>query len=156
MKRLFAILIVVVLAAFALASFMFLASKAASDDRVSFAKDVSNTTPRESEIFTYRLYFNSLETEVKTINVKITDTNPAPAYLSIIPDSVTGGAVYVPSLDGIVWEGTLEPLGTQPHTVTFQVLVADIPTNIPLTGYPITNTAYMVDTEVPGSLPLGM
>jgi hypothetical protein len=154
MKRMFVMLIVVVLAGFALASFLFLASKAASNDGISFTKVTSNTKLRESELFTYSLYFNTLESEDMTINVKITDANPAPEYLSIISDSITGGGIYVPSLDSIVWEGALEPNGTEPHTVTFQVLVTDIHPNTPLTGYPITNTAYIVDTDFPGSLPL--
>ena len=159
MKRKLSVIIVVLLAVLATASFMYfsaLAAPQAPDARVTFTKMASDETPTIGDIFTFTLQFNSMPTETQPINIRVTDRNPTPAYLEIITDSITGGAIYSPTIDGIVWENTLEPAGTQPHTITFMVRVTALPTGtLPagLPGFPITNIALMVDTAVPGSLP---
>jgi hypothetical protein len=159
MKGKLSIVIVVLLAVLATASFMYLSALAAPQApaaRVTFTKTASDETPTIGDIFTFTLRFNSMPTETQPINIRVTDSNPESAYLEIITDSITGGAIYSPTIDGIVWENTLEPAGTQPHTVTFMVRVTALPTvtlPVGLPGFPITNIALMVDTAVPGSLP---
>jgi len=123
-----------------------------TESRVQFAKIANNLTPKNGDRFTYTLIFSSSPTENQPIHVKVMDPNPAPEYLQIVPTSVTGDGYYDPFLDGIVWEGTIVP-GSLPIMVKFDVIVTGLPLNIPLNGYEVTNTAYMVDTATPGSLP---
>ena len=129
------------------------AAPAAPDQRVSFTKTTGNLAPRVGDAFTYTLGFSTAPSEAQEIQVRVTDPNPAPAYLDILTSSIIGGATYSPTIDGVVWEGTLFPSGTLPQTVTFQVQVTGIPTSALEGGYPVMNTAWLVDVATPGSLP---
>lgn len=127
--------------------------------RVPFTKTVSDPTPQVGEIVLFTLTFNTTAAETLPIQVRMSDPNPAPQYLQILPGTITGGAVYSPTLggpavDGIAWEGLLQPAAGELHTITFQAKVTNMPTAATKTGYPITNTAYLVDAVHPGSLPL--
>jgi hypothetical protein len=130
------------------------AASAAPDQRVSFTKMTSDLTPRVRDTFTFTLTFSSTPTEAQEIQVRVIDPNPAPAYLRILTGSITGGATYSPTIDGVVWEGTLSPAGVQPQTVTFQVEITGIPTTALQAGYQIVNTAWLTDVIAPGSPPI--
>ncbi|MBI1877144.1 MAG: hypothetical protein HYR94_02730 [Chloroflexi bacterium] len=117
---------------------------------VNFTKMVSNTAPIVGQPFTVTLEFSNNYTA--PLQVRVTDPNPAPAYLSIFTPTITGGAVYSPAIDAVVWEGSLN-VGSLPQQVKFQMLATDIPTAAIESGYPVTNTAYLVDLSSTGSLP---
>jgi len=91
------------------------------------------------------------------IRVRVTDRNPAPSYLKIITQTITGGANYTSTIggtgpEGVVREGVLIP-GSLPSPIAFQVKVTGIPSTALVAGYPVTNTATIVDRNEPGSLP---
>jgi uncharacterized repeat protein (TIGR01451 family) len=129
------------------------AAPSAPAQRVTLTKTTSNPTPRIGEIFTFTLGFNTTSEATQTIQVRVTDPNPASAYLRILTPTITGGGTYSATIDGVVWEGALQPGGASPQVVTFQVQVTDIPAAALATGYPVTNTVTMVDLVTPGSLP---
>jgi hypothetical protein len=128
------------------------AAPVAPTQRVAFTKEASDATPDIGETFTFTLRFNPVPTETEELQVRVIDPNPAPDYMEIISDPVTGGAEYSPTIDAIVWEGTLLP-GTQPVVIAFQVRATGIPSTAVPAGYPVINTATMVDLAMPGSLP---
>ena len=154
MKEIVVILsiVVIALALMVLALSVASAAPSAPAQRVTFTKETSNPTPRVGEIFTFTLSFRTIEAETQTIQVRVTDPNPAPSYLEILTPTITGGAWYSPAIDGVVWEGTLQPAGAQPQAVVFQVQGTGIPTTVLATGYSVTNTAMMIDQATPGSL----
>jgi len=125
---------------------------AATGPMVTFTKKVSNATPTVGDVFTVTLEFVNNHTE--PLNVIVSDPNPARLYLSILTSTITGGAVYSPTIDAVVWNGTLN-VGSLPHKVQFQMRATGIPTATIESGYPVTNTAYMSDAGSTGSLPPG-
>ena len=152
MKRI-AVILSVLVAAVALAALMLSVASAAPSapaQRVDFTKETSNPTPHVGEIFTFTLYFVNVSTE--TLEMRVIDPNPVPSYLEILTPTITGGAWYSPTIDGVVWEDMLVP-GSEPIVVTFQMQVTGIPATALAAGYPVTNTATMIDLATPGSLP---
>ena len=124
--------------------------------RVTFTKEVSNPTPQVGEIFIVTLNVTHSVASTQTIHVRVTDPNPAPAYLRILTGTITGGITgtlsYSSTLPGIVWEGILEPGGTLVTPILFQMEVTGIPTTALTTGYLVTNTAYLNDVNEPGTV----
>lgn len=146
----------ILLATITLAALMLVlasAAPAAPAQRVTFTKEANNLTPLVGETFTFTLNFNSASTETQELQVRVTDPNPEPEYLKIITNSITGGATYSPTIDAVVWEGTLFPAGTQPQVVAFQLQVTGYPTAALASGYSFTNAATLVDMVTPGTLP---
>ena len=127
-------------------------AEAAPAERLDLTKQSSNATPRVGEIFTYTLQCASSSGETQPVQVRLADPNPAPLYMKILTPTVTGGAWYSPTIDGIVWEGTIVP-GSASVQVNFQVQVTGIPVASLDGGAMITNTATAVDLARPGSLP---
>jgi hypothetical protein len=154
MKRIAAGLSVMV-AALALVALTLSSTSAAMSapvQRITFTKEASNPTPRVGEAFTFTLSFSTTEAETQTIRVRVIDPNPAPLHLKILTPTITGGAWYSPTTDSIVWEGALQPAGTQAQAVAFQVQGMGIPAEALTAGYWVTNTAMMIDLATPGSL----
>jgi uncharacterized repeat protein (TIGR01451 family) len=160
-KRLFALALVglVGLALPLLLLFGADAVSAAPGDKVEFTKTASNSTPRVNDVFTFTLSFRNVSSQ--TLQVKVTDLNPYPAYLQIISSTVTGGAVYSASVgntqvEGITWSGTLAAgAGTLPGpwtVVTYQARVIGMPGGVP--SYQLVSAAQMADLASPGSLPM--
>jgi uncharacterized repeat protein (TIGR01451 family) len=118
--------------------------------QVTFTKETSDPTPCVGETFTFTLSFYNTSTE--TLDVRVTDPNPAPAYLDILTPTITGGAFYSPTIDGVVWEGVLG-VGSLPIKITFEMRATGIPSTGLANGYVVTNTATMVDMSASGSLP---
>lgn len=83
------------------------------------------------------------------VNIKITDQNTDADFLAILPDTVTGGATYDSNTGSIVWEGALVP-GLLQKMFTFDVEVIASPCSH--LGIKITNTAYMYNKDISGSL----
>ena len=122
--------------------------------QVEFTKAASDPTPRLGEVLTFTLRFCNVSTE--TLEVRVADPNPAPAYLVIITPTITGDAEYSPTIGGLVWEGTLVHSPPTWVTVTYQMQVTGIPTTALAAGLAVTNVATMVDLATAGSLPGGM
>jgi hypothetical protein len=120
------------------------AAPSAPAQKATFTKSASDGTPKVGDIFTFTLFFAPTTELTQNVDIMITDYNPAPAYLSIIPGSVGGGAEYSPTLDAIVWDGWLV-VGSSGLYIPYQVEVTGIPTTSLSSGYVITNTATMVD-----------
>ena len=138
-----------------LAVFMGLLTSAAPSapaQKIDFAKTASNPNPRVGEIFTFTWTISPTAEMTQAMRVRVTDPNPAPLYLEILTPTITGGAFYSATIDGVVWEGTVI-VGSLPSPVSFQVRVTGIPTTAPESGYVVTNTAEMIDMSAPGSLP---
>ena len=114
--------------------------------QIEFTKAASNPTPHLGEVFTFTLRFCNVSTE--TLEVRVTDLNPAPSYLVIITPT-TG---YSPTIDGIVWEGTLGYSPTTWVTVTYQMQVLGMPTTTLAAGFAVTNVATIVDRATAESL----
>ena len=155
-RRLHSIVISILLAALILAALMFFvvsAGPAAPSPRVTFSKEVSDAAPQVGETFTVTLHFNTTEAETQTIRVRVVDPNPYPNFLTVMSDTITGGATYSPTIDGVVWQGTLFPAGTSPYEVAFQVQVTGIPTPALANGFLVINTATMNDVADPATLP---
>ncbi len=129
------------------------AAPADPEQRVVFNKTASNATPHIGEVFSFTLTFGSAPTETETLQVIVIDPNPAPSYLDIIPDQITGGAEYSSTIDAVVWQGTLDPAVTLPHIVEFQMQVTGIPPSALAGGFVVNNVATMNDLADPGSLP---
>lgn len=141
-----------------------LPTPAPPEDRIVFTNTASNETPIVGHILTFTLQFYTTSVQTQTVHVRVTNPNPAPSYLKIItaPATIGGGAWYSPTIggqghggsavDGIVWEGEFGP-GTIPDAVTFQVQASGLPTTSLSIGYPLTNTATMIDLA--GTLPDG-
>lgn len=127
--------------------------QASVSSRVAFTKGASNLTPHVGEVFTFTLEFNTTGAETEPIHILMVDENPAPSYLQILSDMIKGGAIYIEAIDAVVWEGVLQPAGSLPQKVTFQVEVAGVPPSPLPPGYPVTNTAAIADLAKPGSLP---
>lgn len=154
MKRI-AVILSVLGATVALAALMLPVASAAPSapaQRVDFTKETSSSTPHVGEILTFTLRFSSASGETQAIYVRVADPNPAPAYLEILTPTITGGAWYSPTIDGVVWKGMVVP-ASGATAVTFQVQVTSMPAAAMTTGYPVTNTATMIDLAKPGSLP---
>jgi len=120
---------------------------------LEFTKSTSNDRPRVGEVFTFTWAISPTAHMTQSIQVRVTDPNPAPSHLEILTSTITGGATYSPTIggtgpEGIVWEGLLV-VGTLPQVVSYQMEVTGVLT----TAMPVTNTAYMVDLVTPGSLP---
>jgi hypothetical protein len=83
------------------------------------------------------------------LKVVVVDPNPDSSVFEMIPESVTGGATYVPSSSGVAerveWSGNLA-VGLL-RTVTFQMRV------IGGAGRRVTNNASLDPRDDPGSLP---
>lgn len=120
--------------------------------RVDFYKTVSHVAPQVGEVLTFTLRFAIVEGHYVPLRVQVADPNPAPGYLEILAPTITGGAWYSPTIDGVVWEGMVIP-GDEPLEVAFQVRVLGVPDGAPAAGYEVVNKATMADLNVPGSLP---
>jgi len=142
----------VVLAAVMLAALMLSVASAAPAQKIVFTKTASNPAPRVGEILTFTWTISPTAVMTQSMGVRVTDPNPAPAYMEILTPTITGGAYYSSTLDGVVWEGTLVSV-TLPSPVSFQVRVTGIPTTALASGYVVTNTATMVDMATAGTLP---
>ena len=145
----------IVVAAVALAALMLSVASAAPSapaQQVVFTKTASNPAPRVGEILTFTWTISPTAEMTQSMGVRVTDPNPASAYLEILTPTITGGATYSATIDSVVWDGTLI-VGTLPLPVSFQVRVTGIPTTALASGYVVTNTATMVDMSTPGSLP---
>jgi hypothetical protein len=129
------------------------AAPAPPTQRVTFTKEASDATPHVGETLAFTLSLNTVPTQTQELQVRLIDPNPAPNYLEIISDSITGGAAYSPTIDAVVWQDTLFPAGTQPQVIAFQMRVTGIPPSGVAVGYPVTNTAVLVDLNAPGTLP---
>jgi hypothetical protein len=120
-----------------------------------FTKTISDSTPLVGQPFTVTLNF--LHSYTTPLELRVTDPNPAPLYLTILTPTITGDAVYSPTIDAVVWEGSVT--GSSLQTVEFQMVATGMPAAAVKSGYPITNTAYIVGTgstgSIPGSLPPG-
>lgn len=130
------------------------AAPAAPAQKVEFTKTASNPAPRVGEILTFTWTISPTAEMTQSMGVRVTDPNPASAYLEILTPTITGGAYYSATIDAVIWEGTLTA-GSLPLPVSFQVRVTGIPTTALTSGYEVTNIATMVDMEKPGSLPPG-
>ncbi len=129
------------------------ASAPAPVQQVESTKTASNPTPRVGEVLTFTLHFRNASTE--TLEVRVTDPNPARSYLEILPPTIQEGAEYSPTINGVVWEGPLVHSPTTWVTITYQVQVTGMPTTALAAGLPVTNTATLVDLATSGSLPGG-
>jgi hypothetical protein len=129
------------------------ATPVAPAQRVVFTKEASDATPHLGETLTFTLSLNTVPTQTQELQLRVIDPNPAPNYLDIISDSITGGAAYSPTIDAVVWENTLFPVGTQPRVIAFRVRITGIPPSGVAAGYPVTNTAMLIDLAMTGSLP---
>jgi|GEM_PF-3739626 len=129
-----------------------LAAPSVPQRNVFFTKTTSNPVPQPGETFTFKLLFGLTQTATQSIDVRVIDPNPAPEYLKILTDTITGGAFYSPTIDGVVWEGSLS-VGTLFYGFEFQAQVTGIPTTALTTGYTVTNRAEMLNLTTPGSLP---
>jgi hypothetical protein len=116
--------------------------------QVEITKAASDPTPRVGEFLTFTLRFRNVSTE--TLQTRVTDPNPAPAYLEILPSTIQGGATYSQAIDGVVWEGALAHSPAAWVAVSYQVQVTSIPTAGLAAGFLITNTATTVDLQNPG------
>jgi len=150
-----AIVTALVVAMIALVAFMVSvvsAAPSAPAQKVTFTKTASDETPTVGDVFTFTLFFAPTTELTQDVDIMITDYNPEPAYLSIIPGSVGGGAEYSPTLDAVVWDGWLV-VGSSGLAIPYQVEVTGIPAASLSSGYVITNTATLFDQADPGSLP---
>ena len=95
------------------------------------------------EAFTVTLTFENEWTMSR--NVEVRDRNPAPQYLEILEDTLTGGAQYEPQSDAVVWSGSLGVNG--PTLVTFQMRA------IGGASRRLTNYAYLDDPLTVETLP---
>jgi hypothetical protein len=129
-----------------------LAAPSAPQQYVFFNKTTSNPLPQPGETFTFRLMFGLAQTATQSIDVRVIDRNPAPDYLKILTGTITGGAFYSSTIDGVVWEGRLA-VGTLGYGFEFQAQVTGIPTTALADGYTVTNRAEMFNLTTPGSLP---
>ncbi|TET51407.1 MAG: DUF11 domain-containing protein [Anaerolineales bacterium] len=116
---------------------------------VSFSKSASSSSLQVGDVFSFTLVFSNTSSDPLT--ARVMDPNPAPSCLEIISTTVTGGGVYSPTIDGVVWEGMVG-VGAGPYFVSFDVEVTGIPTATLPTGQ-VTNTAQLVDLYTPSSLP---
>lgn len=95
------------------------------------------------EVFTVTLVFENQWTQSRFVEVR--DRNPAPQYLEILPNTITGGAYYTPTLDAVAWDGSLGIGG--PAMVSFQMRA------IGGTGRRVSNYAYLDDPLTMETLP---
>jgi hypothetical protein len=121
--------------------------------RVEFAKEVSNPMPRVGDTVTFTLRFSL--SSVAPVWVRVFDPNPAPQYLEVLPSTITGGAWYSPTIDGLEWQDMLIK-GDPPIELSFQARVLGLPDSAPGSGAKITNMAMMIEPQVSGSLPMQM
>jgi hypothetical protein len=128
------------------------AAPAVPTQRVTFTKQVSDATLQVGETCAFTLNFHSVPTQTLALQVRVIDPNPAPSYLEIISSSITGGAYYSPTIDAVIWEDTLFPAGTQPQAIAFRVRATGIPSSALAAGYPVTNTAMLIELTMPGTL----
>ena len=117
--------------------------------RVEFVKSSSDQIVRVGDTLTFTLV--AYNTSDEALQVRIADPNPTPAHLRILTGTITGGAQYSPSIDGVVWEGPLG-VGAAPELVAFQMLVTGIPAPVN-ESHLVVNRATLADMAVPGSLP---
>ena len=138
------------------------AQPVARPNRVVFTQAIDTVNPRIGDVITVTLTFATSEYENEAIEVKVVNANPAPTYLQIVQGTIEGGASYGSSVgaggpEGVIWTGTLQPGGTLPVVVTFQMRVKGIPKNALATGYSILNLAQISDSgtgSLGGSLPI--
>ena len=95
------------------------------------------------EVCTVTLVFENQWTQSRFVEVR--DRNPAPQYLEILPNTITGGAYYTPTLDAVAWDGSLGVGG--PARVTFQMRA------IGGDGQRVTNNDYLDDPLTMETLP---
>ncbi len=81
-----------------------------------------------------------------TASLRLTDANPAPPYTAILSETVSGG-LWISHTGVISWDGALAP-GLS-HTLSFSLLVQGCPPR-----NRVSNTAYVSDRSIPGSLPI--
>jgi uncharacterized repeat protein (TIGR01451 family) len=119
---------------------------------VTLSKEVDNSRPNVGDIVTFRLHFANVSNEIRLpIYVRVSDPNPAPLYMEILEPTITGNAMYSPTIDGVVWEDML--FWGDEAEVTFQVEVTGQPDPLPAGGYLVTNTVTIVDPTHFGTLP---
>jgi hypothetical protein len=112
--------------------------------RGELVKTASNPAPFASEVLTYTLRFRRADLGTQPLRARVIDPLPAPGYLRLLTPTITGGAVYSPAIEGVVWEGAL--VQWPPVRVTFQVQATD---TVPESGYAIHNRATLVDLSSP-------
>lgn len=99
------------------------------------------------EIVTITVSFRSLYDSSSYVEVR--DQNPAPWYLEILSNTITGGAYYIPGTIGVSeavgWDDWLD-IG-EPVTVTFQLKVLEGGA-----GQTVTNLAWLDSAATPGTL----
>jgi len=132
------------------------AAPSAPARRFEFNKEASNSTPYVGDILTFTLNISPTAQLTQLTWIRVTDPNPAPAYLNILTDTIMGGAeVYSPTFNGVIREFTLT-VGTLPQQISFQVEVTGIPTTALTSWYPVANIATITDASGVGSLPTAM
>jgi hypothetical protein len=89
------------------------------------------------ERLTVALVFQNNSGQAKDVWVQ--DKNPRPQHLTILSDTVTGGAAYQAVFDAVIWNDVME-IG-ESVTVTFQMEVLDG------AGEKVTNYAWLDDPE---------
>jgi hypothetical protein len=89
------------------------------------------------ECVTVTLAFQNNTGEVKDVYVQ--DSNPRPAYLTILSDTLTGGSVYMVDRDAVVWQDLLS--SGEVVTVSFQMAVVDG------AGQKVVNYAWLDDPD---------
>ena len=108
--------------------------------------------PQVGETLVFTLRFAMVQGCYSPAQARVSDPNPASLYLDVLTPTITGGAWYSPSIDGIVWEDML--IAGDEYEISYQVRVLGLPEQTPDTGYRITNTATIADLRKPGTLPL--
>jgi len=93
---------------------------------------------RNNDTLTYTLTLSG-----PGLNVRLWD--PLPASVHYITDSVAPPAVYSPTVNAVVWQGTL-PIDTV-QVIRFQVTPGITGTGSLSLSLPIVNTAWMTETE---------
>jgi hypothetical protein len=144
------VILSVVIAAVALLALMLSVASAATVATATLTSAISDGSPVVGDTVIVTLRFRN--TGTTTLGARVTDPNPASAYLAILTGTISSNAIYSPAIDAVVWQGPLVT-GTVMHTVTYQMRVTGIPTTPVCTGYGVTKTSTMVDLETPGSLP---
>ncbi len=128
------------------------AAPSAPEQRFTFTKEASNKTPYVGDILTFTLDISPTAQLTQLTWIRVTDPNPAPAYLKILTDTIIGGAaVYSPAFNGVIREFTLT-VGTVRQQLSFQVEITGMPATALTSGHPVTNTARIVDASGAGSL----
>ncbi len=118
--------------------------------KVDFDKSANRPSVQPGEVVTFTLVFGLTGTQTQTMQARMIDPNPAPAFLDILTRTIAGGAVYSPAIDAVVWEGELG-VGTAPMSVTFGVRVAGAPS---IWDRFVVNQAAVRDLAQPGGAPV--